>query len=95
MSENTAATAFVSPGQHQFYTCGDVQDRVTALRLRQAELEQLMGRASQSAGGEFVNSIAYRSDYLETRGEITVLRQVFADKQCAAESKFSSGRAVF
>ena len=95
MSANTAASAFISPGKYQLYTCTDVQDSATALRARQEELEQLMARASQSSGGEFASSIAYRSEYLQTRGELIALKQAFADKQCAVDSKFSSGRAVF
>ena len=95
MSADTAASAFISPGKYQLYTCTDVQDSATALRARQEELEQLMARASQGSGGEFASSIAYRSEYLQTRGELTALKQAFADKQCAVDSKFSSGRAVF
>ena len=54
-----------------------------------------MARASQGAGGEFVNTIAYRGEYAQGRGELIELAKAKADKQCAAESKFSSGRAVF
>ena len=54
-----------------------------------------MARASQGAGGEFVNTIAYRGEYAQTRGELVELAKAKADKQCATESKFSSGRAVF
>jgi hypothetical protein len=95
ISENTAASAFIAPGKFQLYTCDDVQERTRFLRQRQVELEQLMARASQSSGGDFINSIAYRSEYLQTRGELTELKQVVSDKQCAVDSKFSSGRAVF
>ena len=95
MNADTAASAFIAPGKFQLYTCGDVEERVIAQRSRQAELEQLMARASQGAGGEFASSIAYRSEYLSTRGELTALKQASADKQCAIDSKYSSGRALF
>ena len=68
---------------------------MTALRFRQVELEQLMARSSQGAGGEFVNTIAYRGEYAQGRGDLIELAKTKADKQCASESKFSSGRAVF
>ncbi len=90
-----SVSAFASPGKYQVYTCKDLEERTTERRQRQIELEQLMARASQGAGGEFVNSVAYRSEYLQTRGDLTELKKAGADKQCATESQFSSGRAVF
>ena len=95
ISERTAAAAFTSPGKYNVYTCDDVERTMMALRVRQVELEQLMARASQGVGGEFVNTIAYRGEYAQGRGDLIELAKAKADKQCAAESKFSSGRAVF
>jgi hypothetical protein len=95
ISDRTAAAAFTSPGKYNVYTCEDVERTVAALRVRQVELEQLMARASQGAGGEFVNTIAYRGEYAQGRGELIELAKAKADKQCAVDSKFSSGRAVF
>lgn len=94
MSEQSVS-AFSSPGKYQIYTCNDLEERVTERRKRQVELEQLMARASQAAGGELVNSLVYRSEYLQTRGDLAELKKAGADKQCATESQFSSGRAVF
>jgi hypothetical protein len=54
-----------------------------------------MGRASQGAGGDFVNTIAYRGEYAQGRGDLAELAKAKSDKQCAVDSKFSSGRAVF
>ena len=95
ISERTAAAAFTSPGKYNIYTCQDVENSMLTLRNRQVELEQLMARASLGVGGELVNTIAYRGEYAQTRGELTELARAKADKQCATESKFSSGRAVF
>jgi hypothetical protein len=95
ISERTAAAAFTSPGKYNVYTCQDVENTIMALRVRQVELEQLMARASQGVGGEFVNTIAYRGEYAQGRGDLIELAKAKADKQCATESKFSSGRAVF
>jgi hypothetical protein len=95
ISERTAAAAFTSPGKYNIYTCQDVENSMLTLRNRQVELEQLMARASLGVGGELVNTIAYRGEYAQTRGELTELTRAKADKQCATESKFSSGRAVF
>jgi len=89
------AGAFTSPGKYNFYTCADIDVSIRAYRVRLVELEQVMSRASQSAGGEIVNMIAYRGEYALYRGEVAELTRAKADKQCAIDSKFSSGRAVF
>jgi len=95
IGEGTTGSAFTSPGKYNMYTCQDIERSFLTLRARQVELEQLMGRASQGAGGELVNTIAYRGEYAQRTGELNELAKAKADKQCATESKFSSGRAVF
>ena len=95
ISDQTTASAFVSPGKYSVYTCSDINAQTLVSRRRQIELEQLMARASQSAGGEIINAFSYRTEYLQTRGELAELSRVASDKQCAVDSKFSSGRAVF
>ena len=89
------AGAFTSPGKYDIYTCEDVERQIIGIRARQTELEQVMGRASQGAGGDFVNTIAYRGEYAQGRGDLAELAKAKSDKQCAVDSKFSSGRAVF
>ena len=95
ISDRTAAAVFTSPGKYDVYSCEDVERTIAALRVRQVELEQLMARASQGAGGEFVNTIAYRGEYAQGRGDLIELAKAKADKQCVADSKYSSGRAIF
>src|SRR4249919_818394 len=95
VSEQSAAGAFTSPGKYNIYTCEDVEKHLVANQTRKTELEQLMSRASQGAGGEFVNIIAYRGDYALVRSDLAELSKAKADKQCAVNNKFSSGRAVF
>ena len=95
MSEQTAASALVSPGKFDFYNCQDIARTVQDRRRRQTELEQLMARSAQSPGGEFVNAIAYRTEYLQARGELELLAKTAADKQCATQSQWSSARALF
>jgi len=94
VSERTEA-AFTSPGKYNLYTCEDIERQALSIRARQTELEQVMNRASQGAGGDFVNAIAYRGEYAQGRSELAELAKAKSDKQCAVDSKFSSGRAVF
>jgi hypothetical protein len=95
VNEQTWAATATSPGKFGIYTCDEIEPLISAYRARINELEQLMSRASQGAGGEFVNTIAYRSEYTQTRGFMAELEKAKIDRQCAANSKFSSGRAVF
>jgi hypothetical protein len=95
ISEQTASMAVTSPGKYNMYTCQDVESSLKTLSARQVELEQQLARASQGTGGEFINTIAYRGEYAQTRGQLLELTKTKADKQCATDSKFSSGRAVF
>jgi hypothetical protein len=87
--------ALVSPNKYAMYTCLDLSDRTKAVRARQIELEQVMDRASQGAGGALVSAIAYRTEYAQTRGELRLLAKAEEEQQCAVRSDRSSGRAVF
>jgi uncharacterized protein YceK len=95
VSEQTLASSVTSPGKYDPYTCQDLENAYNGTRVRVTELEQVMSRASQGAGGEFVNTIAYRGEYAQYRGQIAQILKAKEDKHCAVDSKFSSGRAVF
>ena len=95
LSEDTAARATIAPGKYGVYTCKDIEVRTRVVRNRELELEQLMARSAQAAGGQFVNAIAYQGEYLQARGEIKLLAEAAAEKQCSSQSKWSSERSVF
>jgi hypothetical protein len=95
LSDETAGRAMMAPGRYDTFPCPNIDERIQAVRTRRIELEQLMARSSQSAGGEFVNALAYRSEYVQTGGELQELARASADKKCAAESRYSSGRQVY
>ena len=95
MPIQTGGSAYIAPGRFEVYTCSDINERTQVVQKRKDELEQLMGRASDGPGGGIVNTIAYRSEYLQSRDELLELSKASADKQCASKSQWSSGRAVF
>jgi hypothetical protein len=95
VTDHTAAIFSTSPGKFEIYTCQDIEPLYKGLRTRQIELEQLMARASQGGAGSFVSTIAYRTEYEQTLSDMKELGRTKEDKQCAVDSKFSSGRAVF
>lgn len=94
-SEQTAGLFFSSPGKFDIYSCSQIEANIIGTRARQTELEQLMARASQSAGGALVSAVAYRTEYAQARDDLKQLAQAKEDKQCAVDNKLSSGRAVF
>lgn len=77
------------------YPCPNIEARIREVQKRRTELEQLMARSSQSPGGDFVNAIAYRSEYLETGGDLEELARASSEKKCAVDSKYSSARRVY
>jgi hypothetical protein len=95
ISEDTAARATIAPGKFSVYTCKDIEDRTRVVRNRELELEQLMARSAQAPGGQVVNAIAYQGEYFQARGEIKLLAEAAAEKQCSTQSKWSSERSVF
>ena len=95
IAAETGTSAWVAPGRYDVYTCADIDRTVQAAQKRKAELEQLMGRASEGAGGAIANTIAYRGEYLQTRDELVELNRASANKQCSANSPWSSSRAMY
>jgi hypothetical protein len=94
-SEQTAGLFFSSPGKFNMYSCAQIEANILATRARHTELEQLMARASQEAGGAVISAVAYRTEYAQARDDLKQLARAKEEKQCAADSKLSSGRAVF
>jgi hypothetical protein len=95
MSDQNAGTAFVAPGKYDIYTCKEIEERMRTVRQREQELQGLMARAAEGLAGDLVNTIAYRSDYLQARGELKQLADAAADKQCTTQSRWSSERSLF
>lgn len=95
LNDQVAGRAVVRPGRYDSFPCANIESHIKQARERRIELEQLMARSSQSAGGDFVNVIAYRSEYIETGGTLEELAKVSSDKKCAIDSKYSSQRQVY
>jgi hypothetical protein len=95
ISEQTAATAFVAPGRYNIYTCQEIDSQIRSAQNRALELEHLMARSAQGAGGQFINAIAYQSEYLQTRGRIKAMTEAAAGKSCVSQGQWSSQRSVF
>jgi hypothetical protein len=54
----------VAPGKYDFLDCASIAKRLAKASYQEAQLAQLMTRASQAADGAVVNAIAYQDRYM-------------------------------
>ncbi|MDO9411643.1 MAG: hypothetical protein Q7T81_03585 [Pseudolabrys sp.] len=71
-------SSLVSPGKFEFYTCAHLAQQVASYKQRERELEALIAKANSG----FVSAIAYRPEYLQTRGNLVELGKEGARKNC-------------
>ena len=96
VSENTASSIFVAPGKYDIYNCDQLFEAGRTLTARERELSELMARAAaDGATGEFVGAVAYRTELVQTRGWLKQIGDVSVQKNCAAQSKWQSDRALW
>jgi hypothetical protein len=93
MSDDSLSRVMVAPGKFSFYTCPELVAKASELAKRERELEGLMAKAGESAGGGLVNALAYRPDYVSARGEMRDVREAAAAKQCDMAAIDAAGAA--
>jgi hypothetical protein len=82
LTANNPFTVFVDPAQYNFYNCDQLAGQRTGWKLKEQELKLLMDKANQSAGGAFINVIAYQQDYLTATEQLKVLDMAARNKNC-------------
>ena len=95
VNDESSVNMFIAPRKYDNYACPDLAIQMTRSTTREAELRAMMARAEQAPGGGFVNVIAYRNEYLQTRADINVLREASVKKNCTNPGQRSSDRSVF
>jgi hypothetical protein len=78
-------TYLVDPGQYSAYHCKQLVDRLKELQTREADLRNLMDKASEGGGGVLIGGMSYRANYEKAVGEEKVLRRTAAEKKCALD----------
>jgi hypothetical protein len=78
-----AGAVFIDPGRYTLYHCDELATRRKALIAREAELRGLMERASESAAGSVIGSLAYRSEYDSVIAEQKLLQRNATEKNCS------------
>ena len=81
-SDDNVGSYLVSPGKYQFYTCAQMTALEPPLRTREGELVVLTAKAESGPGGALAATLAYRSEYLQVRGELAELGRTIAAKNC-------------
>jgi hypothetical protein len=81
-SDDALGSFLVAPGKYTLFACEDLAIEAKGNLKRRRELEGLMAKADTGAGGEFVNAIAYRSEYAERRGDLNELRKAAVARNC-------------
>lgn len=94
VSEN-ATSVFVAPGKFDHYNCEQLAEAGQELSERERELTELTVRAAQTQVGEFVGAVAYRTELMQARGQLKQIKEVAEQKNCALQSKWQSGRALW
>jgi len=74
--------AFVDPTKFDLLPCSELANRFETIAKREQELRALMDKAAESTGGAMVSAVAYRTDYLNARGELKLLQEVGQRKNC-------------
>ena len=82
MSDERAASLLVAPGDYDIYSCPQLAVTYAGLKSRRVELEGLMAKAESGAGGQLVNAVGYRPDYLKVRGEQHEIEKTAREKNC-------------
>src|SRR5260370_17174979 len=67
---DTMSSAFADPAKYDLYECKQLEPERKSLANRAAELQGLMAKAETGVAGSVVAEVAYRNDYIATRGQI-------------------------
>ena len=80
--DDSMSSYMVSPGKYQLYSCPQMAVLEPQFRSREGELAVLIAKAESGPGGAIAATLAYRSEYLQVRGELAELGRAAAAKNC-------------
>ena len=79
---DSMSLAFADPAKYELYDCKQLEAERKRLAARSAELQGLMAKAETGAGGAIVAEVAYRNDYIATRGQSRLADQAWQKNRC-------------
>jgi hypothetical protein len=93
-SSNDLATSASRPGKFRLYSCDQLDAQGVGLLKRERELNELMQKARQGAGGELAIAIAYQNEYNIALGDLREIELSAAERNCTLKFRSVSERAV-
>ena len=79
---DSMSLAFADPAKYELYDCKQLEPERKRLAARSAELQGLMAKAETGAGGAIVAEVAYRNEYIATRGQSKLAEQAWQKNRC-------------
>ena len=84
---DTMSSAFADPAKYDLYECSQLETERTRLAARAAELQGLMAKAETGVAGSVVGELAYRNEYISTRGQAKLADEVWRRNKCKETKK--------
>ena len=84
---DTMTSAFADPAKYDLYECSQLEPERTRLAARAAELQGLMAKAETGVAGSVVAELAYRNEYISTRGQARLADEVWRRNKCKETKK--------
>ena len=79
---DSVSLAFADPARYDLYDCKQLEPERKRLADRTAELQGLMAKAETGAAGAVVAEVAYRNEYIATRGQAKLAEQAWQKNRC-------------
>ena len=75
-------SAFADPAKYQLYDCKQLEAERKMLSARTAELQGLIAKAQDGVAGPVVAEVAYRNEYIATRGQAKNAEEAWVLNKC-------------
>src|SRR5215510_5264403 len=79
---DSVSLAFADPAKYDLYDCKQLEPERKRLAARTAELQGLMAKAETGAGGAVVAEVAYRNEFIATRGQAKLAEEAWQKSRC-------------
>ena len=79
---DSMSLAFADPAKYDLYDCKQLETERKKLAEKTAELQGLMAKAETGVGGTVVAEVAYRNEYIATRGQARLADQAWQRSHC-------------
>ena len=93
-ANDSSFTVFADPAKYLYYSCPQLAAQKKHWTTREQELQQLMDKAEQGAGGAVVNLIAYRADHVAATEELKLLDRMTREKKCETPASWQSNSVI-